>query len=195
MPLYDESGSMVSTGGTALAGKKAVPESISVPIPGGGRITGSFKTPEQKREEEAKTAVEKSAQERAQKLRELSKVVDFFEAKINEIPSGSGLWGRLRGGQVAVEAWLQTDPKAAAYVSSSNGLRAQIARGLGDVGNLNEAEQENALKLLPKVTDNDETRKQKIQNFRDFMYFKGLTAGERKLTPEKPKKDSLGILE
>jgi len=185
MPLYDESGGIVSVGGkaSAIAKQKAIPKTVTIKTPG-GTLTGAF--PNQGKEEIA-TAVEKEARIRAQKLQELTKTVDFFESKINEIPSGSGLWGRLVGGRTAVEAWLQTDPKAAAYTSSVNGLRAQIARGMGDVGNLSEVEQKNAVELLPKITDNEETRQQKLKNFRDFMYFKGLTSSAKSNT-EKPKK-------
>lgn len=123
---------------------------------------------------EVSGAVEKDAALRLQKLKELSKVVDFFEQKINEVPGAEGLQGRVVGGANILQAMAQTNPKIAAYQSSLEGMKALIARGLGDVGNLSEVEQRNAVKLLPNITDNLETRKQKIQNFRDLMTMKGL---------------------
>jgi hypothetical protein len=115
------------------------------------------------------TAVNKESAIRQRKLDELVKGISFFEQKINEIPVGSGLHGRIMGLIKLGEAKLQTDPKAAAYVTSVSGMRAQIARGLGDVGNLSEYEQQVAIDLLPKLTDNEETRQQKMLNFRDYV--------------------------
>lgn len=117
----------------------------------------------------AKTSTARDKAVRIQKLSELGKAVDFFETKINEIPSGEGLMGRAKGVGVAIEAFLQTDPQAAAYQSSLNGMRSQIARGLGEVGNLSEYEQKVAIGLLPKLTDNTETRNAKLKNFRDYI--------------------------
>lgn len=106
---------------------------------------------------------------RAEKLSEMYKVIDFFEKKINEIPGGKGLAGRVKGLEVKAGAFLQTNPKAAAYISSLEGLRSQIARGLGEVGNLAEHEQEYAINLLPQITDNLETRQARLQNFKDYI--------------------------
>ena len=118
----------------------------------------------------SKAAAEKAV--RSEKLKEMNKAVDFFEQKINEIPSGKGIYGRMVGTKKYAEGVLQTDPKAAAYISSLSGLRSQIARGLGEVGNLAEQEQKYAINLLPKITDNTETRIQKLNNFKDYIRIK-----------------------
>lgn len=140
-------------------------------VPKGSQVVppASMQTPEQKSTMEAKTASLKDAATRATKLRELNKVVDYFENKIGEIPSGTGIGGRLKGIGLGVEGMLQTNPKVSAYNASIEGLRSQIARGLGEVGNLSEYEQRYASNLLPRITDNAETRANKIKNFRDYI--------------------------
>ena len=123
-------------------------------------------------EEQSQAAAKKDEAIRMKKLTGLKDAVDYFEKKINEIPVGSGFGGRLEGVKLSAEAALQVGEmgsKAAAYQSSVEGMRSQIARGLGEVGNLSETEQKAAINLLPKLTDNNETRAQKMQNFRDYI--------------------------
>jgi len=155
VPLYtfnQDSGAFMTA-----SGKQVQPEKV----PTGSKIVVRTRPP-----------ADIDAEKRSLKLNELGRVVDFFESKINEIPTGKGLPGRAKGFGVLLGAKLQTDPKAAAYVTSVEGLRSQIARGLGEVGNLAEKEQEYAINLLPKITDNTETKIQKIQNFRDYIKIK-----------------------
>lgn len=140
-------------------------------VPKGSQVIppASLMTADEKTEQAAKETMLKDKTTRANKLNELNKVVDYFENKINAIPSGSGLQGRLRGMGLAVEGALQTNPDVAAYQANVEGLRSQIARGLGEVGNLSEGEQKYASKLLPSITDNAETRAKKLSNFRDYI--------------------------
>jgi len=114
----------------------------------------------------------KEAGLRAGKLSEMYKLIDFFETKINEIPSGEGLMGRAKGLGLKVSGALQLNPKVTAYEASLSGLRSQIARGLGEVGNLAEQEQKFAMDLLPRITDNTETRQAKLKNFKDYIDLK-----------------------
>lgn len=123
------------------------------------------------------TQAAKDKATRDAKLQGLTGALDFFERKINEIPGGAGIGGRFSGLQTLLGAKLQTDPKAAAYLADVEGLRSQIVRGLGDVGNLSEYEQKYASSLLPKITDNIETRKQKLANFREYINSRISTSG------------------
>lgn len=129
----------------------------------------SMQTPDQKTSEAVGLASKKDSAVRAQKLKELTKAVDFFENKIHDVPGGKGLGGRIQGLSIAAQGMAQTNPKISAYMSSVDGLRSQIARGLGEVGNLSEYEQKYAVNLLPKVTDNLETRQEKLNSFRDYI--------------------------
>lgn len=146
-------------------------------------------------ERKSEIQLQKEEKQKDLKLSKLNSAVDFFEQKINEIPSGAGLGGRLKGVGTAIEAKLQTNPKAAAYVASAEGLRSQIVRGLGDVGNLSEYEQKVASNLLPKITDNTETKKAKIQNFRDYIKTRVEFGKESKLDlkQSKPKFEIIGV--
>lgn len=126
----------------------------------------------QKQQLEIEKATKQEQNIRLNKLNEMNKVIDFFENKINEIPVGSGLGGRLQGAMIGLEGKAGLNPKATAYQANLEGLRSQIARGLGEVGNLAENEQKYAMSLLPNITDNMEVRQQKIQNFRDYIKVK-----------------------
>lgn len=134
-------------------------------VPSGAKVVNIPLSPEQK----AKEVMIKDATVRGNKLNELNKVIDFFESKINEIPSGKGIGGRIKGVGLTMEGMLQTNPDVAAYQANLEGLRSQIARGLGEVGNLAETEQKYAAKLLPSVSDNTETRAKKMANFRKYI--------------------------
>lgn len=140
-------------------------------VPKGSKVIppASMLTGQQKADIQVNTAAKKDTAVRDKKLGGLMQAVDYFDKKINEIPVGTGVTGRLQGVGKQVEGWLQTDPKAAAYMASLQGMRSQIARGLGEVGNLSEYEQKYAVKLLPNLSDNAETRKQKLINFRDYI--------------------------
>lgn len=180
--------------------KKGTPKLKSFNVgPSGISASGVFDNGEEDKRSVG-VAVAKDAAVRANKLKELSKVVDFFESKISEVPVERGLEGRVQGlGQKFLGA-LQANPlnpedtlpsKIAAYESNLEGMKALIARGLGDVGNLSDVEQRNAVKLLPNITDNAETRAQKIENFRTLMKMKGLSFDKNiKIKQNEPRKIS-----
>lgn len=71
----------------------------------------------------------------------------------------AGYWDILKKGVQATKA-QRADLTYSDFVS---GLRAQLARAMGDVGNLSEYEQNAVLGLVPKLTDIYETGKDKIQ--------------------------------
>ena len=129
-----------------------------------------------------KLAVDKDAALRANKLKELSKLVDFFEEKLNQIPAGNNnpinrlvvgatddVLGRTQAGKMGA--------KIAAYQSDIKGLRVMIARGLGDVGRIPLQELQSDVNILPTVWDSKETRALKIANFREIMIRRGIQGG------------------
>lgn len=149
------------------------------------------------------------AKQRAIKLGELGKTIDSFAYQLNEIPAGKGAIGRLTGLASNISAAAQTDPKVAGYYAFSKGMRPQLARGLGDVGNLSEVEQKAAEHLLPLPSDNEETRVQKFKNFLDFLSIRGVPveqmdlphikkyikerSGEQYLSPTQQKTPAMGV--
>lgn len=146
-----------------------VPTEMSIDTGMGNLKITNPKEQEREIERKIKENVQRDVQTRSAKLGELNKVIDFFESKIQEIPSGKGIGGRVKGIGLGIEGLLQTNPNVAAYMADVEGMRSQIARGLGEVGNLSEQEQRAAMKLLPGVSDNTETRLKKISNFRDYI--------------------------
>lgn len=149
------------------------------------------------------------AKQRAIKLGELGKTIDSFAYQLKEIPAGKGAIGRLTGLASNISAAAQTDPKVAGYYAFSKGMRPQLARGLGDVGNLSEVEQKAAEHLLPLPSDNEETRVQKFKNFLDFLSIRGIPveqmdlphiktyikerSGEQYLSPTQQKTPAMGV--
>lgn len=140
-------------------------------VPKGSRVLtpSAMMTPQEKANIQVDTAAKTDLAVRDKKLAGLMQAVDFFDKKISELPIGSGMQGRVEGIGQQLSGWLQTNPKAAAYMANIQGMRSQIARGLGEVGNLSVYEQKYAVNLLPKLTDNAETRAAKLQNFRDYI--------------------------
>jgi hypothetical protein len=70
-----------------------------------------------------------------------------------------GAWDILKKGLQATSA-QRAD---LAYADFVQGIRAQLARGMGDVGNLSEYEQKAVIRLIPKLTDSYETGLLKMQ--------------------------------
>lgn len=64
-----------------------------------------------------------------------------------------GLWDVIKKGAGATNAQRQDQ----AYVDFINGVRAQLAKGMGDVGNLAEQEQKAVLRLVPTLMDSYES--------------------------------------
>lgn len=129
----------------------------------------------------AKSQAEKDAENRQMKMKELGKTIDSFAYQMAQIPSERGLPGRITGLGGEISGRLQIDPKIAAYQSFAKGLRPQLARGLGDVGNLSEVEQKAAENLLPSISDNTETRILKFKNFLDYLSIRGIAVEDMDL--------------
>jgi hypothetical protein len=70
-----------------------------------------------------------------------------------------GLWDVVKKGLGATDAQRQDQ----AYSDFVQGVRAQLARGMGDVGNLSEYEQRAVIRLLPTLFDSYESGKLKLQ--------------------------------
>lgn len=70
-----------------------------------------------------------------------------------------GLWDIVKKGIGATDAQRQDQ----AYSDFVQGVRAQLARGMGDVGNLSEYEQRAVIRLLPTLFDSYESGKLKLQ--------------------------------
>jgi len=69
-----------------------------------------------------------------------------------------GLWDILKKGAGATSAQQQDQ----AYASFVKGVRAQLARGMGDVGNLSEYEQRAVVQLVPSLMDSYESGSLKL---------------------------------
>lgn len=82
--------------------------------------------------------------------------------------------GRLGGIGTSLAAMLGADPKAKAYMDIRTSIRAELARVLGEVGNLAQSEQEAALDLVPSIYDTPEEARIKWQGLKDRLSALGL---------------------
>ena len=71
-----------------------------------------------------------------------------------------GQWDIIKKGMGATSAQRQDQ----AYASFVQGIRAQLAKGMGDVGNLSEQEQRAVIQLVPKLYDSYESGILKLGN-------------------------------
>ena len=69
-----------------------------------------------------------------------------------------GMWDVVKKGAGATSAQRQDQ----AYASFVSGIRAQLARGMGDVGNLSEYEQRAVVQLVPSLLDSYESGQLKL---------------------------------
>jgi hypothetical protein len=69
-----------------------------------------------------------------------------------------GMWDIVKKGAGATSAQRQDQ----AYASFISGVRAQLARGMGDVGNLSEYEQRAVIQLVPSLMDSLESGQLKL---------------------------------
>jgi len=76
-----------------------------------------------------------------------------------------GAWDVMKKGLGATEA-QQNDQ---AYANFISGIRAQLARGMGDVGNLSEYEQRAVVQLAPTLMDSYESGQKKIGQMAQFI--------------------------
>ena len=125
-----------------------------------------------KGEIQAKQASQKEVETNLGKVRRLRPIIDTIEKRYLETEPGSGVGGRAAGIKSLVVSGLQANEQQqidASYRSFVKGIRAQLARALGDVGNLSVPEQKAAMDLVPSLMDNKETGLRKIKNLREFI--------------------------
>ena len=150
---------------------------------------------QRKAEEQATAAVEKERQVNLMKVRRLGPITDVAEKRFLETSPYSVLSQKL-GERLPVQLGLMplmgfvdiwksnlqaTEPQRTdkAYQDFIQGFRAQLARAMGDVGNLSEPEQRAALKLIPTLHDTKETGLKKIKNLREFIETLQLRSDQR----------------
>lgn len=127
---------------------------------------------QQKATEQAVVAAEKERQVNLGKVRRLNSIANIIETKWLETQPQKGGLGRLLGmasipmSSLQMNRGQQTDY---AYRTFVKGMRAQLARAMGDVGNLSEPEQKAAMDLVPKLDDSYEVGTKKLQTIRDFV--------------------------
>lgn len=123
-------------------------------------------------------ASEKEKVTNISKLNRLNTIVDSIAGEWQKTtPPGSKtrafpVIGRGLGMLSRVGASLQATPgqrEDSAYLSFVKGIRAQLARSLGDVGNLSEFEQKAVLDLIPGIADDYETGLNKIQKLKTLI--------------------------
>ena len=141
-------------------------------LPGGFQLSKisagpfTFESPEA----EGRMAAEKESQVRLEKLKDAVPLLQTFERRLNELPAPKGATARaIQAPGRFLATKTQADPKLAAFESFRTGMRSQIARILGEVGNLSETEQKYAINLLPSAYDTQDTRTKKFDNFYDFV--------------------------
>jgi hypothetical protein len=143
---------------------------------------------------EAEKASEKEKQVNATKVGRLSNLIDVIEKKYDETKTPSN--PILRAGETFSRNLQLTNNQRTdkAYADFLGGVRAQLARAMGDVGNLSEYEQKAVMELVPTLLDDPKTAKIKIKNLRDFIKQVQTSAGIKgKGTEEKKNNDPLGI--
>lgn len=118
---------------------------------------------------DALKASEKEKQLNAAKVGRLSNLVDVIEQRYAETKTPQNPIFRFGEN---ISKGLQITPNQRtdkAYANFVSGIRAQLARAMGDVGNLSEFEQKAVLDLIPTLGDDPRTANLKIQNIREFI--------------------------
>ena len=127
---------------------------------------------QQKAEEQATVASEKERQLNISKIKRLGTMADVIERQWKATEPGKGGKGRVAGLMSIPASMLQLNEQQqidSAYRTFVKGMRAQLARAMGDVGNLSEPEQAAAMALVPGLGDNLETGTLKIKTIREFV--------------------------
>jgi len=133
-------------------------------------------------------------------LRSIFSVLDRMDDLIEKVyPQMGGVRDRfVGGGQRALEAFLQTDPDAALLHSLLRGTLPGFIKAMGEVGNLNETEQERGAELLPKLTDSADVARKKAKQLRVLFEdrIKTILRGRTKptLTPKKAAQQAVQAL-
>ena len=136
-------------------------------VPKGAKVISpmSLMTPEQKIELEARAQATKEQQLNLGKVKRLYPIIDTIEKEWNKTKPGT----RGEGIGKALASPLQVDKNVSSYQSFVKGMRAQLARAMGDVGNLSEPEQKAAMDLVPKVSDSKDVGQEKLNKIRTFI--------------------------
>lgn len=148
-------------------------------VSAGGQTFERVPTPEEKeievQDEAYKKAIVKSEEEKvtnATKVGRLSNLVDLVEKKFAETKTPQGVGGFIKRPveNLLMGAQLTENQRTdKAYVNFVEGLKAQLARAMGEVGNLSETEQKSAIRLIPNTWDDPRTAAKKIQTLREFV--------------------------
>ncbi len=127
-------------------------------------------TPEAKSKQEAQSAVIKERETAIGKAERLATVgTTVGKQWLNTSPYKGvitktglvpilGLWDVIKKGAGATDAQRRDQ----VYASFVSGVRAQLARGMGDVGNLSEYEQRAVIQLVPSLMDSYESGQLKL---------------------------------
>jgi hypothetical protein len=127
---------------------------------------------QQKAQEQAVVGAEKERQLNLSKVKRLKTIADTIETEWIKTSPSRGFLGRLSGlGSIPASTLQITEQQQidSAYRTFVKGMRAQLARAMGDVGNLSEPEQKAAMELVPGLGDNYETGIRKIELIRAFV--------------------------
>ena len=136
-------------------------------VPKGAKVISpmSLMTPDQKIQLEAKSKIEQERQANLAKVKRLYPIIDIVEREWIKTKPGN----RAEGLGKAVMSPLQVDKDVTSYQTFVKGMRAQLARAMGDVGNLSESEQQAALNLVPSVSDSKDVGVEKLNKIRAFI--------------------------
>jgi len=115
---------------------------------------------------EARGKVSKRLQreEAARKIEGIKPFINTFKQILDELPVSTGLGGIVQGALQFGMAKAKLSPKAAGYLAAREGLIAQLAKALGNVGTLSDLDIKRAEGLLPNLTDPQDVRDQKFKN-------------------------------
>ena len=170
-PLYSTVNTPTDVYGFNKYGETSQLEKLGT-VPKSSKIVFPAQTPE---EQANRMAIQKTATDTASTMNKLKTVADtmaVIEQWTNTLPGGTGLGGRVKGAVAGVEGFLQTNPVVAGYQATKDGLAVQLSRGLGEVGTMTDQDILRVKKFIPDITDNIETRQQKIQNLKDMVNMK-----------------------
>ena len=135
------------------------------------------KETDQKANEQSTIAMEKERQLNTSKVSRLSGISDAVEKQWLTTSPRSGVETKfgltpVLGAMDVLTSNLQANEgqqNDKAYLDFVKGMRAQLARAMGDVGNLSEPEQKAAMNLVPSLLDSKATGQKKLKNLRDFI--------------------------
>lgn len=170
----------------------------------GGQTFERIPTKEEKEQDIAdeanKKSVVKAEEERvvnASKMERLGSIVDVIEQEYKKTKTPGGLSGFIRRPIETFGRHLQLTPNQrtdSAYGSFVKGIKAQLARGLGEVGNLAKNEQEDAMNLVPTLLDDPDTATKKLTALRELINRIKSRAGKSFISPATGNNSSSGFV-